>query len=236
MPADAPAEPAASSSPPRRGVPEGLGYTIATVVSYVVNPLVLPPALFGLVLLHVGAPTEQVWEGTVIGLVFFGLFPLLYVGWMRVRGQIRSLEIRDRTKRFGPLLVGFLSGCAAYAAFLATDFVGRELIAAIVACHVLNTVLLAAVTLRWKISIHCTAVAGVVAVLWFAHGHVDGTLLSTPVWGRLLLGGGLLLVPLMAWARVRSGAHTRAQVTGGSLFGLLAPYLELLALSQGSML
>jgi hypothetical protein len=225
-----------ASSGSGMGVREGIGYTVATVVSYVVNPLVLPPILLGLVLWHAGAPTVQVWQGTALGLVFFAVVPLLFVGWMRMRGEIATLEIRDRAKRFRPFAVGFVSGCAAYAAILAADLVSGDLVAAIVACHVLNTVLLALITLRWKISIHCTALAGVVGVLWFARVHVSGEMLASPVLGRLLLGGSLLLLPLLAWARVRSGAHTPAQATAGTLFGLTAPYLELLALQGMGLL
>ena len=46
-----------------------------------------------------------------------------------------------------------------------------------------------------------------------------------------VLGAGLLaLVPLLMWARVRTGAHTRGQVWAGATLGLALPYVQLTAL------
>jgi membrane-associated phospholipid phosphatase len=50
--------------------------------------------------------------------------------------------------------------------------------------------------------------------------------------GRVVVVGLAALVPVLAWARVRSGAHTLGQVVGGSLFGLVLPYAELHLLSK----
>ena len=53
-----------------------------------------------------------------------------------------------------------------------------------------------------------------------------------PEWVALFI----LLVPVVMWARVRVRAHTRAQVWGGALFGLLAPALELLVMYGAGLL
>lgn len=48
------------------------------------------------------------------------------------------------------------------------------------------------------------------------------------VLGRAIVGVGLVVVPLLLWARVRSRAHTLEQAAAGTMLGLVAPYVELL--------
>lgn len=209
----------------------GIGLWMATVLSYTVSPLVLPPVVYGVVLAHVGASRLEVAWGAGIGAVFLALVPLSHVVWMRLQGRIESLEIRDRSKRTEPFLVVLGSGAAAFGTVLGIDVTGQRLLAALVGCHVVNTILLFLITTRWKISVHCASVAGAVATLVFAHHHVPGTVLHTPVAERFLLGGGAVLILGMLWARVRSRAHTPWQAVAGTVLGL-APYLELVALAR----
>lgn len=215
----------------RTEAPGGVGLWVATIVSYVVSPLVLPPLVYGTVLAHVGAARTEVLWGAGIGLVFLALVPLAYVGGMRLQGRIESLEIRDRSKRTEPFLVVLAAGVVAFGAVLGVEMTGRRLLAALIGCHVLNTSLLFLITTRWKISVHCASVAGAVATLVFVQVHVSGTVLDAPMVGGGLLVGGILVGAVMIWARVRSGAHTPWQAVAGTGLGL-APYGELLVLAQ----
>lgn len=215
----------------RAEAPEGVGLWVATIVSYVVSPLALPPLVYGVVLVHVEAPYADVVHGMGVAFVFLALVPLLHVGWMRFRGRIQSLEIRDRSKRTEPFLVVLGSGVTALAVVLGTEMTGRRLIAALLGCHVINTSLLFLITTQWKISVHCASVAGAVATLVFAQRHVPGTLLTAGAVKDVLLGGGGVLVLGMMWARVRSRAHTPWQAVAGTVLGL-APYAELLVLTR----
>lgn len=210
-----------------------MGGWLALGVSYGVNPLVLPPVVYGLVLVHMGAPREEVMTGAGIAAVFLGLVPLAHVGWMRWRGAVASLEIRDRRKRTEPFLGVLGAGAGALLAVAVLQNTGRGLLMALVGCHLLNTALLFLITTRWKISVHCASMAGALSTLLYARMHVPGTFLeATPV-GDLVLGVGGVLVPLLLWARVRSRAHTLAQAVAGTAMGLVAPYVELYALGAG---
>ncbi|MFB6278401.1 MAG: hypothetical protein ABEK75_02755 [Salinibacter sp.] len=213
------------------GRPGGAGGWMAMVLSYVVSPLALPPIVYGTVLVHVGASRLDVIRGAGLAFVFLSLVPLLYVGWMRLRGRIESLEIRDRSKRTEPFLVVLGAGVVAFVVVWGMEMRGRRLIAALVGCHVFNTSLLFLITAWWKISVHCASVAGAVATLTFAHHHVPGTVLDTGLVEGPLLGGGVVLVLTILWARVRSRAHTLGQAVAGTGLGL-APYVELFALAQ----
>ncbi len=66
-------------------------------------------------------------------------------------------------------------------------------------------VALAAITLRWKVSVHSAITAGAVAVLAAVYGP----------WAGLLAP----LVVLVGWSRVRLRCHTAAQVAVGALVG-----------------
>ncbi len=211
--------------------PGGIGLWGALFVSYVANPLVLPPVVYGTALAHVGAPPLDVGKGVGIAVVFLVLMPLAYVGWMRAQGHVASLEIRDRTKRTGPFLVVLGAGVAAFAAVLGTELVGQRLLAALVGYHVVNTGLLGLITMRWKISVHCASVAGAVATLAFLSVHVPGRVLRPEAVGHVEWMGGIGLVVLVLWARIRSRAHTPSQAVAGTVLGL-APYLELLAVAR----
>lgn len=221
------------ASTPKVEAPGGMGLIVATIVSYLVNPLIFPPIVYGLALSHVGAPPRDVTAGVTIGAVFLGVIPLLHVGWMWRRGDVGSLEIRDRRKRTEPFLVSLVATAAALLAVRGIELQGQYLLAAMLGCHLLNTLLLLGITRWWKISIHCASVAGAVGTLAFVHYHVPGAVLGTAGLGRVVLAGGLILVPLLVWARVRSRAHTLEQAVAGTVLGLLAPYLELHALFAG---
>ena len=207
--------------------PAGIGLVVAIAVSYVVNPLVFPPLVYGLALAHVGAPAADVATGAGIGALFLGVVPLLHVGWMRLRGTIGSLEIRDRRKRTEPFLGVLGATGLALGVVGLLDVQGQRLLAALLGCHFLNTMLLMGITRWWKISIHCASVAGALGTLAFVHYHVPGDVLGTAGLGRIILGVGAVLVPLLLWARVRSRAHTAEQATAGTALGLVAPYAEL---------
>lgn len=217
---------------PNREGSEGIGLVVATLVSYALNPLIFPPLVFGLVLAHVGAPGMDVARAVGVGLVFFALVPLVHVGWMWVQGRIESLEIRDRSKRVEPFLVSLGAGIVALITVLGLEMAGRRLLVAMVGCQVVNTSLLFSITTRWKISVHCASVAGALSVLVFARTHLAGGLLGTALLGRAITLTGAVLVFLMLWARVRSGAHTIGQGIAGTGLGLAAPYLELVALAE----
>jgi len=223
--------PPADSVTFRTEAPRGVGLWVATVVSYVVSPLALPPLVYGAVLVHVGASWIDVARGAGIGFVFLSVVPLAYVAWMRLQGRIGSLEIRDRSKRTKPFLVTLAAGGVAFFVVLGAGMTGQRLLAALIGCHVLNTTLLFVVTAWWKISVHCASVSGAVATLVFMQHHVVGTVLDAPVVGHGLLVGGALLVAVMIWARVRSRAHTLLQAVAGAGLGL-ASYGELLLLAR----
>jgi membrane-associated phospholipid phosphatase len=80
-----------------------------------------------------------------------------------------------------------------------------KLILIVIATAVLQLFFMLLITLRWKISGHCTAVAGLVV-------------LALALFGENLLPS-TLLIPLVAWSRIRLKRHTPAQTVAGSFMG-----------------
>jgi len=202
------------------------GYRIASTISYLINPLILPPIGFGLVLWHFGAGTLEIRNTVGIGLVFFFLIPLAYVALMVRRGEAATLEIRRRSARTRPFLFGIASYAVGVLLLWMTLQTARPLLLAIAAIYPINTALVALINLRWKISVHVASIAGFLAGLIFVARMPRGaptlcvlTMVSVVPW--------LLLIPLLMWARVRSGAHTPGEVAAGSVFGFGMTLLQL---------
>ncbi len=219
--------PAFVSAPDARR--RGAGYHVANTLSYVLNPLVLPPVGFGLILWHFGAAGGEIAWIVGVSLVFFCLVPLAYVVRMVRRGEAESLEVRERERRLKPFLVGIGSYAVGVGVMAATGETAVPLLVALALLYPLNTAVLVLINLRWKISIHMTSLAGFVSVLLFAALLVSEALppRAEAALEVVTVAPLLALVPILMWARVRVGAHTPGQVAAGAVFGLVVPYAEL---------
>jgi membrane-associated phospholipid phosphatase len=80
-----------------------------------------------------------------------------------------------------------------------------------------SVAVLAAITLVWKISIHCAVASGSVTILAL-------------IYGPLVLPG-YALVAVLAWSRVALKDHTIAQAVAGSVLGAAAAALAYAALA-----
>jgi membrane-associated phospholipid phosphatase len=81
-------------------------------------------------------------------------------------------------------------------------------------CMLGSVALLALITTKWKISIHCSVASGAVTILALLYGP----------W----LLCGYLLVAITAWSRVELGDHTRTQVIAGAVLGAVAAVVSYL--------
>ena len=207
---------------------------LAQGLSHVVNPLILPPLLFGLVLAHLGAPLSEIGWAVSVGVVFFALLPLAYVVRLLKGRRVQSLEIPVRASRMRPLLMSVGAYLGALGTFWATAQTAAVLLAVLAGLHAANTLLILVVTLRWKISIHTAALGGFLSMLLFvAQTPWPDLALEQALLTPSAVSGLLLLLGALLWARVRLGAHTPAQAAGGAFFGLALPYAELSMLAAG---
>ncbi|MEM6644932.1 MAG: hypothetical protein AAF730_01650 [Bacteroidota bacterium] len=203
----------------------------AHTLNYVVSPLLLPPVVLGVLMLYFQASPGQTWWVVGVAFVVLGILPLLYLLALIKDRRVRSIEIRDRRERFRPFIVGLGFYMLAVALLSTTMTTARTLVLAVLAGMILNAIIVLTITLWWKVSVHLTSLGGSVAVLgflvttdWTTAENTTGVLISALI--------GVLLLPMLAWARVRVGAHTWAQTLAGAVLGLTMPWLLLLSLHR----
>lgn len=195
---------------------------LARGVGYVVNPLVLPPLLVGAVLLQFGAPIAEVSLATTAALGLMTLPPLAFLVWMVKTGRAASLFVVKQEERLALFLFGIACTVATFAALWAILETARPFVCAVGLCVLAAAAILSLLNLRWKVSIHSTAISGFVAILAFAETSAGGPT-SLILWI-------VLLVPLVMWARVRTRSHSVAEVVAGAGLGAAVPLVALTGL------
>jgi hypothetical protein len=155
-------------------------------------------------------------EGATVQLLaltsFFGcILPLILVVYMLKRGIISDFYANDRDERFIPFMATILSYTMGTVALMAVR--APEQITALMACYIVNGVVLLLITMKWKISIHASGIASPVTALVY-------------LLGTRLLPLFLLFLPV-AWARVELKAHDKKQVTAGAVISTVLTWLQM---------
>lgn len=195
--------------------------TLAVIVSYIVNPLCLPPLGAGLILGHFMVPRSEWWLLVSLSTFFYCVLPLVYVLWMVRKGQTESLEVRLREDRNGPLLFSFVISILGGVTMVVASTTNTQIVLVMVATQFIATAIVLTVTRFWKISLHLTGVSGFVGALVYVSGRYwifpDNGLLQTN-WTLLLI----FLIPLLVWARIRTNAHDFSQTVAGVTTGIVS--------------
>lgn len=189
----------------------------ATLISRVSSPTLLLAVLYPVVgALAVG------WAGvawSLVGIVFTVAIPAAIVDVGVRQGRYTDHHLSRREQRALPMGLSAASVLIGVAVLVLAG-APRAIVALQVA--VLVTVLVVtAVTLVWKVSLHVAVVGAAACVL-------------------TLLGGGWwalswLAVPVVGWARLRLTAHTLAQVVVGCVLGALVTGAVLVIAGVGSV-
>jgi drug/metabolite transporter (DMT)-like permease len=180
--------------------------TAALVSRFLAPPYVAVPLLL---LLGVCDPVS--WVRGLLWAMGIGLFAVggaMAVLWRELRkGAISDWHISAREERLQPIPV-MASLIAAITPFvLLLVFDGPKLLFLGCLSAILLVVVNLLVTIRWKISQHASGIA----------------LATTLVTGVLGISAApvMLLIPLVAWSRVKIGAHTVLQTIAGGAVGVL---------------
>jgi membrane-associated phospholipid phosphatase len=147
--------------------------------------------------------------------VFAGVLPAAGLRYGVRRGLWSDRTVGARRPRL--IVLGFITVAVAAGLVLLVVLGAPRLLTGYLAFMLASVAVLAAITLVWKISIHCAVASGSVAILAFTFG--------------LLVLPGYLLVVLLCWSRVVLGDHTVLQVVAGSVLGALAAALAYAALA-----
>lgn len=180
------------------------GYRLAKIVTEVLSPAVivvlLPFAVAWNATGHAVVPAI-VWS--VVVAVFYSVFPMAFIVRGARRGKWDGHWVRERERRFVPLMMCLVSALLGLVILLVWD-APRDVVAL---AWSMVTVLIACVVITkwWKVSLHATVAGGAVATVVLIYGWVMAVLVP--------------LVVLVAWARVRVADHTAGQVVVGAILG-----------------
>lgn len=183
---------------------------VARLVSRALNPLYLSGPVLILAALK-GAGTW--WAG--LGWAFFTVviavgIPFAFLKWELRRGGISDWHISRREERLRPSLMLMSFAAAVFPLGALWAFEGPKTLQAMFVSGLVLVVATLAVTAFWKVSQHVMGITSMATIV---------TILLGPIAAPLFL-----IVPLVAWARVRVGAHTIAQTVVGGLLGLGAAW------------
>lgn len=175
-------------------------------------PVVALPAFVLVVWMGAG---ERLAEIT-LSLVFATAWPLLGLVILSRLGVTSDVYVADRRERVIPFIVaisGYLLGGAALWSIHASTPV-----LILMLTYAGNTVSFLILSLRWKPSVHACGVTGPASALTFLFGFPG-------LWF-------LVLLPPVAWARIRLGAHTWREVYAGALVTVPLTFFQFAAYSK----
>ena len=150
---------------------------------------------------------------------FAAVLPTVFISYGIRHGRWEDRNVGARRARL--VVLGFITASVATGLILLAVLGAPTLLTGYLAFMLASVAALAAITLVWKISIHCAVAAGSVTILALLYGP--------------LVLGGYLLVGLLGWARVAVRDHTVPQVVAGSVLCAAAAfvaYATIVALSS----
>lgn len=187
----------------------------------------MPVILFA-ILMFLGKgifPVKFEYQLTMLGFIFNFTFliPFLIIYFLYSRKMISSLKIPTREERIVPF--GIITICYTALVFLFNyKLPGLYLFTQIMATIAITQAICTIITTKFKISIHATALSGMLGVLMGLELHLAELDLFFPIIVTVIAAG------LSMSARLTLNAHTPKQVLYGFLvgFGLNFTFISLL--------
>jgi len=142
-----------------------------------------------------------------IGLFFISIIPMIFVV-IYSKTHHTDWDVTDQSKRNWPFIAAMIFQLIAIGIFWCT---GSKTMLALSAAYFAVTFSLFLINFKTKISVHCAGVAGAVTDVVYVFGWQ---------WSFLFL-----LVPLVAYIRIKAKAHTLAQTIYGSIMSAALSFL-----------
>lgn len=139
---------------------------LESTVSFVLNPAIV--AAFTFLILLYALQRIQASLLLAICITFGTLVPLVMMYQLSKRGLISDFyvsEKEERTKPFAGAITSYVVGSVALLLVRAP-----VIVTALMLCYAGNTALMMLITLRWKISVHASGIAGPVTALVYGLG------------------------------------------------------------------
>lgn len=191
-------------------------------ISWVLHPFLLPLYLLLLILgftAFAAYPTGMKFYITWVVILYTMIIPVLSLGVLKSMGHLTDYRIDIRRERILPLLIGALCYvlCAVTIAKIPSAIFLRKFMLAAASCEILCLV----VSLKWKISLHLTAMGALVSLLSLMT-FIGVRTMFLPLVISVLAAG------LLASARLYLGCHNGLQIFVGFTSGLIVSALAVL--------
>lgn len=181
---------------------------LAQVISIIFEPFTVSLIVLVLVTLQLPLPLEAKLKWFVVAVALGGLSPTLVYLYERKTGKIKDWFITNRVERRDVQLAWFVGSGLFF--LIALFFDAPRLLLALSLTLVWLSLLITIISIYWKVSVHMVGVTLFVMVMLLAYS-------ANALWL-------LVLLPLVAWARVRLGHHTLSQVTVATIMTIIVTY------------
>lgn len=197
----------------------------ARLISNLVNPLLLPPLVIVLISWMLGLQAASLIWVAVICLLFYTFIPVSATLYLLKKKHISSIDLPERKSRNRPFLFSITCAAVAFWCLNFTSGFTHPLLGTIAFIFLLNLSIGFLINLKWKMSIHTSALSSAGAIFFvFSYLDLSNMSASADVWPEFIL---LLLMPLVIWARYRLNIHSFGELIGGALTGFLLTVIEL---------
>lgn len=183
----------------------GRAHPAADALSLALNPSVWGGGFVAFLALHLEGPGAVGIRHAILAFCFTGAVPVAVLFVLKAAGRVTDVELRTRSDRrlvYRVCIASYLLGALVLARTGAVWPVWGA-----VAAHVPPAIVLALLNRRSKVSIHTTGLSGVLAVALVIFGAAAWPLALVTVAG--------------AAARWAAGAHSLAELAGGTAVGLV---------------
>ena len=201
---------------------------LASILSYLFHPLVLTTYIFGLLLFiypELVYAIREEFKIHFVGSIFIMTFivPGLSAVVLWKSGVISSLKMETKEERKFPFLFTFL--IYAVDTYFFSRIFQRDMFFAVILGFIAITMLLVAlISVKWKISAHAAGLGG----LWAF--YIVASTLNTMQFDMNLCLAIIIITGLTISARLALNSHNLLQVVAGFLLGLLTGLSSLLIL------
>ena len=178
---------------------------IANLTSNILNPFTVGVIT---ILFLAFESTSNVADGFKWSLILIavGILPVfLAMVYLARKGKLDNIFTSIRQQRTGVYLLAAV--CAVAGGVIITCFGAPSVLRATFVAGLSAVIVFMVINLRWKISLHIAFITASATVLIILYGYIGAI--------------SLVLLPLMAWARVESGQHTPAQVAAGAFLAMV---------------
>jgi membrane-associated phospholipid phosphatase len=127
------------------------------------------------------------------------------------RGIISDFYATNKEERYAPFMATITSYLMGVISLIILN--APPAITALMACYIVNGVVLLFITIKWKISIHASGVTSPVTALVY-------------LLGTRMLPLFMLFIPV-AWARLELKAHNKLQLTAGALISSVLTWIQM---------